>query len=142
MKPENIIIHHSLTKDTETVSWGAIRKYHVETLGWQDIGYHYGIENIGGRYEILVGRMATETGAHCSQDGMNNKSLGICLIGNFDNAAPDAAQLALLTKLVKSLMQVHGIPAANVFRHSQFATYKTCPGLKFPWQDFHASLMA
>jgi len=140
VKPEYIIIHHSLTKDTETVSWGAIRKYHTQTLGWREIGYHYGIENVNGYYEILVGRQADATGAHCSQEGMNHKSLGVCLIGNFDNAAPSADQLARLTALVKSLMYIHNIPVSKIMRHSQLATYKTCPGLKFPWQDFIAGL--
>ncbi len=40
MKPEHIIIHCSGTEDSETVSWSAIRRYHIYDNGWANIGYH------------------------------------------------------------------------------------------------------
>lgn len=141
-----IIIHHSLTKDQKVVDWSAIRKYHKNVLGWSDIGYHMGIEGIRESstrdkvYEILVGRQLNETGAHCKQQGKNRDGIGICLIGNFDLKPPSEEQLEKLIKLVKALMEVFQIPAKNVKRHSDFASYKTCPGKKFPWEEFKLKL--
>jgi N-acetylmuramoyl-L-alanine amidase len=141
MRPTHIVIHHSATQDGKTVSWNAIRWYHVHTHGWRDIGYHAGVELIDTEYEILLGRMLTEPGAHCVDAGMNSKSIGICVVGNFDLAPPATKQLDLVVRLTRSLMDLLSIPTENVHRHSDFAK-KTCPGKLFPWAEFIGRLHA
>ena len=138
MKPTNIILHHSLTKDSQTVSWNSIRYYHMEILGWRDIGYQYGIELIGNTYEILTGRMLNESGAHTR--GMNNKSVGICFVNNFDLIVPPTRQWKLGIKLVKSLMEILDIPKEKVFGHREFSSYKSCPGNLFDMDVFRQAL--
>lgn len=123
-----VIIHHSLTKDSDTVSWEAIRKYHINTKGFRDIGYHYGIELVGGEYKIFKGRAENEVGAHTL--GMNDESIGICLVGNFDDVKPCDAQLNKLYELLEDIFKRYG--KLPTYPHNHFASYKTCPGTNFP----------
>ncbi len=136
MTPTHIALHHSLTPDSGTVSWDAIRRYH-KSKGWRDIGYHFGIEDIGGQYEILTGRMMTETGAHCI--GLNQHSLGIVFVGDFDNHAPPDEQWKLGVRLVKSLITVFNIPVSSIIGHRDRAD-KTCPGRCFDMAKFRNEL--
>ena len=140
MKPQFIVLHHSLTTDSHTVSWGAIRNYHVLELKWRDIGYHFGIENINGQIEILMGRMPDVNGAHCKQAGMNQKSIGICFVGNFDKAPPSKKVWDAGLKLVAYFCKRHGIPLTNIIAHRDYATYKTCPGKLFDMAQFRMDL--
>lgn len=144
MRPSCIIIHHSLTEDNKTVSWQAIKEYHTKVLGYKDIAYHYGIELISNDYQIFKGRMDNEDGAHCL--GFNDKSIGICVVGNYDHTSPNPAQLSLLKKLVLSLMETYQIPSMCVYGH--WETYglrkvnieKSCPGNAFSMFSFRKSL--
>ena len=138
-KRDSIIIHHSATKDTGTVSWGAIRKYHVETCGWRDIGYNYGIELVGDDYEILVGRFEDEIGAHTK--GWNQRSIGICMVGDFDTSPPPIKQINLTVELVQYLMRTYDIKAYGVKGHREadrrgVYPQKSCPGKLFDMEKF------
>ena len=140
MNPTHIILHHSLTADGETVSWQAIRRYHMQELGWLDCGYHYGIELIGKEYEILKGRLDNEAGAHCL--GFNDKAIGICNVGNFDIHAPSDILFNKLARFCRSLMDIYGLKSDCVLGHRE--TYallgkpqaKTCPGNFFDMTKF------
>ena len=144
MNPTGIIIHHSLTSDGETVSWGAIRKYHLEVKGWKDIGYHAGIELIGDQYELLMGRMENEVGAHCL--GFNDDCLGICLVGNFNIGPLPEEALVLLRKYCRSRMDIYGIKLDRILGHWEtfplrnMPIHKTCPGIEFSMQEFRSKL--
>lgn len=134
----HIILHHSLTKDSLTASWPVIRKYHVHTLGWSDIGYHAGIEEIRntGGYEIMIGRDYFETGAHCKQDKMNTKGFGFCFLGNFDIVTPAEAMLDRAAKYIASVCRLGNISPDNIKGHRDYYSAKSCPGKLFDIDDF------
>lgn len=138
MKVNKIIVHHSATADNLTVSWGAIRKYHIEKLGFQDIGYHAGVELVesGGRryYESFLGRSWFVPGAHCR--GQNHDSLGICLVGNFDLEIPDYGLLEAGAKVVALWMALFAVPHYMIFPHNAFNPQKSCPGELFKMEKF------
>lgn len=128
----HIVIHHSLTKDGDTVSWGAIQDYHTITLGWNDIGYHAGVELINGRYYALVGRDINVRAAAVKEQDMNGKALHVCCVGNYDLIPPPQAMLAvLIERILKPWMDSFEIPVFNIMAHHDFAPYKSCPGTQF-----------
>ena len=132
MKIFRIIIHHSLTKDSGTVSTGAIRDYHIHINGWSDIGYHFLIEFMRESVEIVCGRMPDKTGAHCK--GNNSDSIGICFVGNFDKTVPSNSAWNAGVKLVKYLIRQFDIK--EVLGHHELNPAKSCPGKFFDMDKF------
>jgi len=135
MRPQGVVIHHSLTKDSSSKSWDAICRYHTETMGWAPpCGYHFGIEDINGVLTVLPGRPLDHPGAHTKDF---NHSIGICLVGNYDVEVPNKERLELLANVtLDCLAQYPWLTPSNVYPHNHFAPYKSCPGALFPWAEF------
>lgn len=123
-----IIVHCSATEGGNANS---IRDYHVNNLGWRDIGYHYVIDKDG---KIEKGRSLHEVGAHCK--GENHDSIGICLVGN-EQWRIDL-QFENLKFLIDELEERFGNLLAyphNYFESAK-AQGKTCPNEKFWPEEF------
>lgn len=131
--PNKIIAHHSLTSDSGTVSWGAIRHYHKVVCGWLDIGYHAGVELVQSGdyeyYEVLFGRPWSRPGAHTQFH--NSDSLGICFVGNYDTEEPPEAMLKAGAMIIAEWMKWFRIDAEQIKGHRDFTPFKTCPGTLF-----------
>ncbi|MEL6391392.1 MAG: N-acetylmuramoyl-L-alanine amidase [Bacteroidota bacterium] len=91
-------VHHSAGTNTSS-DWAAVVRaiwnFHVNTNGWDDIGYNYLIDPEG---VIYVGRGEDVRGAHFC--GNNTGTMGTCLLGTFTNQAPTEAALASLSQLL------------------------------------------
>jgi hypothetical protein len=129
-KPERIIVHHSLTADNLMLdNFTAIKNYHIKTNGWSDIGYHRVLESDKGKLVVKQGRAFAKDGAHCKEQSMNTKSIGFCIVGNFDIAPPTEEVYRAAAKEIKDLRAKFGdLP---IDPHGKYATYKSCPGTKF-----------
>ena len=135
--PIGICIHHSATADGGKLDAAAIRRYHVETNGWDDIGYHYLVERVDGVPHIVEGRNWKFQGAHCP--ALNATHLGVCIVGNYDLAPPDDELLRLLESLCNTLMRQEGTHIRNIVYHCDYS-HKTCPGSQFPKGGFLLAL--
>lgn len=151
-----LVIHHSAAPDGTALDLPALRHQHMVVNGWADLGYHFVVERVGGDYASLVGRPMTQDGAHTKELHMNSQGLGICLVGNFDQAPPPPAQWAEALKLCRALMGQYGIPADRVLGHWEVGKaagfdrskkgstgvpqFKSCPGWQFTMDQFRADL--
>lgn len=126
-----IVIHHSYrpalsphaTVAQEIAAWRAIERFHVETNGWDGIGYNFGAAPSGRLYE---GRGWKYRGAHAGP--VNGDSIGICLLidGNRDDPTPEMMQS------VRALI-AHGVHLGEVVEDYTISGHRDhmpreCPG--------------
>ena len=104
ISPTHVVIHHGASPDTYTDGSAVVRSYwnyHVNTLGWADIGYNYLIDKFG---NIFLGRKNANysiqdvRGSHAGNT--NDKSIGVNFLGNGDVSIPTTLQLEKLYDLL------------------------------------------
>ncbi|XP_038216565.1 peptidoglycan-recognition protein LE-like isoform X1 [Zerene cesonia] len=95
-----VIITHTATETCETQSQCVLRvrviqTFHIESRGWDDIGYNF---LVGGDGSVYYGRGWDYIGAHTQ--GYNKYSIGIAFIGTFNNYQPAKQQIEACQKLI------------------------------------------
>jgi hypothetical protein len=118
-KLELAVVHHTAGTNNYTPAQAAaivrgIEVYHVQGNGWNDIGYNFLIDRYGTVYEGRGGGITRNViGAHAL--GFNTGTVGISLIGNFENATPPPAMQAALVRLLAWRLDVaHIDPQSTV----------------------------
>jgi hypothetical protein len=115
-----IILHHA---EAEHCTIDDIDYWHLIQNGWEGgCGYNLFVDKQGTVWE---GRPLDVVGAHTK--GYNEKSIGICFEGNFENEDMPEVQMNAGIELLKWLRQTYKVP---VLRHRDVNDTK-CPGSNF-----------
>jgi PKD repeat protein len=100
ISPTHIVMHHGASPNTYTDGQAVVRSYwnyHVNTLGWSDIGYNYLIDKYGnfyqGRRNLNLPNQDVR-GAHAGN--ANGGSIGMNFLGNLDVTIATTVQLQKL----------------------------------------------
>jgi LysM repeat protein len=132
-----IVVHHSGIEAGNAKSYdGAHRRRGMEN----GLAYHFVIGNgrDSGDGLIEIGPRWTKQllGGHVRSVAVNEYSLGICLVGNFEKRSPGARQLASMHALIDWL-RGPGLPGdarPNVTVHRWVdRNHTVCPGRRFPF---------
>jgi LysM repeat protein len=133
-----IVVHHSASSAGSAKSMDLYhrQKRHMEN----GLAYHFVIGNGRGMKdgEIAIGKRWTRQikGGHLASTRLNEISIGICLVGNFENTRPTPQQLKSLYALVNYLEERCQTKPDAVKIHRQINTKPTkCPGRNFPTQS-------
>jgi hypothetical protein len=138
-----IVIHHTATDIGNAV---LIHRSHHDRGFWNGLGYHFLIDNgtLGkgdGQIEQAPRWIKQQAGAHCKANGMNEKAIGIALVGNFNEDCPTPRQIESLTYLLKTLCAYYRIDGRHVVGHRDVDGASTdCPGKGFPWAAIRGRL--
>ena len=129
------VIHHTAGSPDQSID--DIAWYHITARKWGGIGYHFVIDKEGIVY--YVGDLGTAR-AHVA--GLNEKYIGICLIGNFMGSSnPTKIQLENAHLLCEEFIKVEKVRFPNVNDWNDIIPHRNlsatlCPGDTHPnwWQ--------
>ncbi len=133
-----IVVHHSASAAGSAASMENYHRFqrHMEN----GLAYHFVIGNGRGMKdgEIAIGSRWRRQikGGHLASERLNEISIGICLVGNFENTRPTPQQLNSLYALVNYLEARCQTRPGAVKIHREINTKPTrCPGRLFPTQS-------
>ena len=111
--------------DNEESIWRSYQRYHMDTRGWSDIAYNFGVGKSGA---VLEGRgWRRQGGATGSPD--DRYSLSICAIGNFEreNVTPEMMD-SIVAWIIYGIEQGHIVQNPVIRGHRDKPYGTSCPG--------------
>jgi N-acetylmuramoyl-L-alanine amidase len=132
-----IVLHHTASKGINDGSqeWNQLQKKGQFLRGINYLcDYHYGIGPTGDQFE---GQLESKPGFHCGNDQINEESLAVACIGNFElNKMSNQQKLGLIKTLQKLMLR---FPYAKVMLHNEIVA-TLCPGINYPIKELNAGL--
>ena len=116
-----VVWHHS---GSTTDNAYTIANYHITTKQWKGIGYHYLINRQGQIFQVNnLKSISNHT------EDYNPRSIGICLLGDFDVQLPSIWQrlAAIKLQIIIAFKLKHKY---SQYRHGEL-NQTTCPGKNF-----------
>jgi len=128
--PYRFTQHHTAGARVSTLQQGIaemqfIQNFHQYGRGWQDIGYHFCLDDSGRMYEgVPPDYRGTHTG------GANTGNVGISYMGNFDETGqyPTPQALQSLVNIWSWLAFHYGVNPDSLFGHRDYNA-TACPGV-------------
>jgi len=131
--PYRLTQHHTAGRRIYTLEDGKaemrfIQDFHQNGRGWQDIGYHFCMDDAGRIYE---GTPMEYRGTHTG--GNNTGNLGISLFGNYHepDQSPSRAALDSLVSIWSWLAFYYEINPDTLYGHRDYGSGTACPGDNF-----------
>lgn len=140
-----VVIHHTASTrgSVESIHETHLQRKDKHGNPWQGIGYHFVIGNgqgmDDGEIESTFRWREQIHGAHAGDAEYNQKGIGVCLVGNFEETSPSPKQLAAVKRLVSALKADYHITADRVVGHGRVKA-TACPGRYFPLDEISLSV--
>ncbi|WP_053142471.1 peptidoglycan recognition protein family protein [Streptomyces ambofaciens] len=112
-KVKAAFVHHSATGNNYTCSQApsvirSIYRYHVNSMGWRDVGYNFLVDKCGKIYEGRAGGVSKAVlGAHTM--GFNSNSMGIAVLGTYSSKKPSSAAVKAIARLTAWKLGLYGM---------------------------------
>jgi hypothetical protein len=126
---EMAIVHHTVSRNGYAASEvagmiAAIQRYHMDTNGWNDIGYNFIVDRFGQAWDARAGGTHNAViGGHAY--GHNTGSTGISVLGDHQAAWPSASAVEAVTALAAWKLDLHGCDVAPPLTYASRATGRT-----------------
>lgn len=124
-----LAIHHTAGPKSQSID--DIAWYHINSRKWHSVGYHFLIKDGKAYYvgDLSIGR------AHVA--GLNDKFIGVCIIGNYQEESPSDADLKVVHLLCREFIEnepnrFKNINDWNNVKPHAVLVPTACPGDTYP----------